>query len=542
MNSARRPDIVVVLADDLGFSDIGCYGGEIATPNLDRLGRAGIRFTQFYNSPRCSPSRASLLTGLHPHQVGVGILTGDERPDGYPGDLSERCATAAEVLRAAGYGTYLSGKWHLSVDASVPNHSWPTRRGFERFYGTLEGAGSYYQPVSLTRGEDNIEREFQDPGFFYTDAISDNAAQFIREHHRDRVQDPLFLYLAYTAPHWPLQAPEDAIAAYRGRFAAGWDRLREERMARLIDEGIIDASWDLTDRDPLVPAWEAIEHKAWEARRMEVYAAQVTQMDRGLGRVLDALRACGRLEDTLFVFLSDNGGCAEELGPTGPGNIPSHPTVPQHTRTGEPISYGNSPEIWPGPENTFTSYGRPWANLSNTPFREYKHWVHEGGIATPLIVHWPAGLGEPGTVCTVPRQLVDLLPTFIQAAGAEYPTERDGAPVPPLAGESLLPLLQGDDEAGERTLFWEHEGNAGVRRGRWKLVRKYPAGWELYDMSTGRTELRDLAAHEPELVAELAASYERWARRCGVIPRQQILDAYRRSGRYVQEATGQDTD
>ncbi|TYB71459.1 arylsulfatase [Nonomuraea sp. PA05] len=516
---SRRPDIVLVLADDLGFSDLGCYGGEIDTPNLDRLGQAGVRFTQFYNSPRCSPSRASLLTGLHPHQVGVGILTGDERPDGYPGDLSAGSVTAAEALRAAGYRTYLSGKWHVAADMSAPNGAWPTRRGFDRFYGTIDGAGSYYQPVTLTRDERDIEHEANEPGFFYTDAISDNAVRFIED---TPAGDPFFLYLAYTAPHWPLHAPEEDVARYRGRFDAGWDRLRADRLRRLRDEGILDPAWDLTGRDPRVPAWDEVADQEWEARRMEVYAAQVTRMDRGVGRILDTLERLGRLDDTLLLFLGDNGGCAEELGDDRPGFIPQHPTMPRRTRAGAPMRYGNSPGILPGPEDTFASYGRNWANLSNTPFREYKHWVHEGGIATPLIVHWPAGIGSPGRLCAAPRQLVDVLPTLLDAASVTAG--------PPLEGSSMLDLLHGRETA-ERTLFWEHEGNAGVRRGRWKLVRKHGRAWELYDMAADRTELRDLAAGEPGVVAGLAAAYDEWAARCGVIPRERILDAYRRTGR-----------
>ncbi|WP_306316751.1 MULTISPECIES: arylsulfatase [unclassified Streptomyces] len=517
--ATTRPDILVVLADDLGFSDIGCYGSEIDTPNLDRLGRTGTRFTQFYNSPRCSPSRASLLTGQHPHRVGVGILTGDERPDGYPGNLSDDCVTAPEALRSAGYGTYMSGKWHLAAVMDKPNGTWPTRRGFDRFYGTIDGAGSYYTPTTLTSGEESAE---PGPGFFYTDAITDNAVRFVTDHDRDRHDDPLFLYLSYTAPHWPLHASEEDIARYHGRFDAGWDRLREQRLERLVAEGVIDPSCDLTDRDPEVPAWDDTGHHDWETRRMETYAAQITRMDTGIGRVLDTLERLGRLDNTLVLFLSDNGGCAEEFG-TAPGQIDRHPTMPEHTSAGAPVRYGNDPGVVPGPEDTFASYGRSWANLSNAPFREYKHWVHEGGIATPFIVHWPAGLGSPGALRTMPRQLVDILPTLLDVAEAHYP---DAAP--PLPGTSLLPLLRGASDLTPRTLFWEHEGNAGVRRDRWKLVRKYGQDWELYDMTTDRTETRDLAATRPDLVGDIAARYERWADEVGVIPRERIEAFYRR--------------
>ncbi|HZB30189.1 MAG TPA: sulfatase-like hydrolase/transferase, partial [Streptosporangiaceae bacterium] len=310
-----KPDIVLVLADDMGFSDIGCYGGEVATPNLDRLAASGVRLTQFYNTARCSPSRASLLTGLHPHQTGIGILNYDDSPDGYPGTLNDSCVTIAEALRPAGYRSYLSGKWHMSSELRRPGDAWPTRRGFDRFYGTLAGAGSYYQPATLTRDEKNIEDEAHEDGFYYTDAISDNAADFVREHHDGQPNAPMFLYVAYTAPHWPLHALEEDIAAYAGRFSAGWDELRRERLRRMISMGLIQENWALTDRDPTVPAWEDADHKEWEALRMAVYAAQIDRMDQGIGRIIAELERTGRMDNTLFIFLSDNGGCAEEMPP-----------------------------------------------------------------------------------------------------------------------------------------------------------------------------------------------------------------------------------
>ncbi|WP_159621708.1 arylsulfatase [Ruania rhizosphaerae] len=518
-----RPDVLVILADDMGFSDLGCYGGEIETPVLDGLARRGTRFTQFYNSPRCSPTRASLLTGLQPHQVGIGILTGDERPRGYRGDLAEECHTIAELLRDAGYGTYLSGKWHLSDDMAAPTPSWPNARGFERTFGTIEGAGSFFDPVSLHRDGSPVD-EAQVEDFYYTDAIGAAGAQFVAEHARDQAENPMFLYLPFTAPHWPLHAREEEIERYRGRFDAGWDELREQRRQRMISEGILDESWSLSERDPDVPAWEAAADKDWQVRRMEVYAAQVSAMDRAIGAVVDALEAAGRLDNTLILFLSDNGGCAEDLPPGGHDGFWDLRMIPQATRAGEPMRYGNKPHILPGPEDTYASYGPEWANVSNTPFREYKHWVHEGGIATPLIAHWPAGLGQPGDLCHAPGQLVDLVPTILEATGAAYPAERNGAAVPPMEGASLLAALQGGDRSDrpERPLYWEHEGNAAVRLGQWKLARKYPGPWELYDLLADRTETHDLAADRPELVATLAAAYEQWSRRVGVIPRERI--------------------
>lgn len=530
----QRPDVVLILADDMGYSDIGCFGGEVETPSLDRLARRGTRMTQFYNTARCSPSRASLITGLHPHQVGIGILNFDDSPDGYPGNLSEQCVTVAEALRAAGYATYLSGKWHLASDMEQPNDAWPTRRGFDRFFGTLEGAGSYYQPRTLLREEQNIENEALQGDFFYTDAITDNAVAFIEEHEQERAEDPFFLYLAYTAPHWPLHAQDADIARYNGRFDKGWNRLREERLARLVDEGIIEAGSRLSDPDPRVPDWESVDDPEWEARRMEVYAAQIDRMDQGIGRVMDQLERLDRLDNTVVVFLSDNGGCAEEMPPEKVKEfVTAFVPMKETTREGEQVVPGNHPGLMPGPESTYQSYGRAWANLSNTPFREYKHWVHEGGISTPLIIHWPAGLAGGG-LCSTPAQLTDVLPTLLEAAGAAYPRQRHGIPVPPAEGRTMLPALRGETP-GERTLFWEHEGNCAVRRGRWKLVRKYGSAWELYDIEADRAEHDDLADQNPDLVSELARAYDAWAQRCGVIPRHEVLELYRQRGHGLPE-------
>lgn len=526
-----RPDIVLVLADDMGFSDIGCYGGEVATPNLDRLAASGARLTQFYNTARCSPSRASLMTGLHPHQTGIGILNYDDAPDGYPGTLNDSCVTIAEALKPAGYRSYLSGKWHMSSEIREPAAAWPTRRGFDRFYGTLAGAGSYYQPATLTRDETNIEHEARTDGFFYTDAISDNAVSFVRDHHAERPDDPMFLYVAYTAPHWPLHALSEDIAKYAGRFSAGWDELRRERLRRLISMGIIQENWDLTDRDPAVPAWADASHKEWEALRMAVYAAQVDRMDQGIGRLVAELERTGRLENTLFVFLSDNGGCAEEMPPeTAMDFVTAFVDFQPVTREGEEVVPGNVPDLAPGPESTYQSYGTAWANLSNTPFREYKHWIHEGGISTPFIVHWPAGLGTEPSIRTTPHQLTDVMATVLDAAQASYPATHAGREILPLEGHSMLPTLTGEAASTDRTLFWEHEGNAGARRGKWKLVRKYGQNWELYDMEADRTELHDLAPAHPAIVANLAEAYEAWAARCGVLPREQVLALYAARG------------
>jgi arylsulfatase len=527
----NKPNVVLILNDDMGFSDIGCYGGEIETPNLDRLAADGLRFSQFYNTARCSPSRASMLTGLHPHQTGVGILTYDSGPEGYAGNLNHRCVTIPQALKRNGYRTYMSGKWHVASSLTKPTDTWPLQRGFDEFYGTIIGAGSFYDPNTLTRGNDNVEHEARAPGFFYTDAISDQAVAYMDKHQREHAGTPFFEYVAYTAPHWPLHAHDDDIAKYRGRFDKGWDRLRAERLDKLVDWGILHAAWKLSPRDPTQPPWEDADHKAWLLRCMEVYAAQVDRMDQGIGRILRSLERHGVLDDTLVIFLADNGACAEDI----PENVTIEELVDKlmiarsHTRGGEPVHFGNDPDRMPGPENTYQSYGTAWANLSNTPFRLYKHWIHEGGISTPLIAHWPNRIQERGGLRHTPGFLPDIMATILDATGTAYPDTLDGNAVEPLEGTSLVPLFERDG-LDRPPMFWEHEGNAAVREGKWKLVRKYPGDWELYDMEADRTELDDLAARHPGRVRSMAAQYDAWAARCGVIPRDKIVALMKSQG------------
>lgn len=532
MSKTKRPNVVIILNDDMGFSDIGCYGGEIETPNLDRLAANGLRYSQFYNTARCSPSRASLLTGLHPHQTGVGILTYDTGPEGYAGDLNRRCVTIAEVLKAADYRTYLSGKWHVAKSLTEPTESWPLQRGFDEFWGTIIGAGSFYHPNTLTHGNDDADHEAKDdPEFFYTDAINDRAAGYIRGHAAEHADTPFFLYVAHTAPHWPLHAHDQDIAKYKGRFDAGWDRLREERLERLVASGLIQPAWTLTDRDPTQPPWTEAERRDWLLRCMEVYAAQIDRMDQGIGRILTALEETGQLDNTLLLFLSDNGGCAEDIpvGVTAREMVDQLMIAQATTRDGKPVRFGNDRDIMPGAEDTYQSYETAWANLSNTPFRLYKHFIHEGGIATPLIVHWPSGISEPGGLRHGPGQLPDIMATVLEVTGAAYPQRFGGHDILPLEGTSLAPSFEADGvERGP--LYWEHEGNAAVRVGRWKLVRRYPGPWELYDMEADRTELHDLATGQPDRVREMAALYESWAARCGVIPREKILELMKQQG------------
>jgi len=523
----RRPNIVLIMADDMGYSDIGCYGGEIHTPNLDRLAAKGLRFTQFYNTARCCPTRASLMTGLYQHQAGVGHMMEDKGYESYRGDLNNRCVTIAEVLKQAGYSTYMSGKWHVTRyrGPEGPKHNWPRQRGFDRFFGTIHGAGSFYDPCSLTR--DNTQIPPDSDEFYYTDAISDNAIKFVREHDSD---NPFFMYVAFTAPHWPMHALQEDIAKYKGRYAEGWDALRAERHKRMIEMGIVEEKWKITARDSDVPPWEEAEDKEWYQRRMEVYAAMVDRLDQNVGRIVAELKKKDKFDNTLIFFLADNGGCAEEYGTRGPikpdpsEKIPLRPMAkdelqpdmqPKVTRDGRPVRTGKG--VMPGAADTYIAYGKPWANASNTPFRLYKHWVHEGGISTPLIAHWPARIKAQGELRPQPGHLIDIMATCVDVAAAKYPAEYKGNEIIPMEGKSLLPAF--DNRQIEReAIYWEHEGNRAVRQGNWKLVSRHPGEWELYDIEADRTELNNLIQKYPEKATELKAMYKAWAARCEVQP------------------------
>lgn len=520
------PNIILILNDDMGYSDLGCYGGEIHTPNLDSLAARGLRYTQFYNTARCCPSRASLLTGLYPHQADVGHMMNDDGIDGYLGDLNPNTVTIAEALKLGGYATYMSGKWHVTRHVDGPKHNWPLQRGFDDYYGIITGAANYYSPRTLTRNNERIQPK--GANYFLTDAISDEACRQIREHALQAKIKPFFQYVAYTAPHWPLHAHQEDIAKYSGRFDAGWDVLREQRLRRMIDMGIIHENWKLSKRDPSVSPWKDETQRQWQARRMEVYAAQVDRMDQGIGRILRTLQETGQWENTLIVFLSDNGGCAEEIGDIGDAIASGFEQLgTRKTREGREVRFGNHPDIIPGDESTYCSYGIPWANVSNTPFRRYKHWVHEGGIATPFIVHWPAGISEQGALRHQPAQLPDVMATFLDITGVAYPAKYNGKNIKALEGFNMVPTFKNHPH-GRDVLYWEHEGNKAVRKGRWKLVCQYPGDWELYDMEAGRTELNDLAAIHPDIVRELDAQYKKWAERCQVTPWKKMLEIQQR--------------
>lgn len=493
--AAPRPNIAVILVDDMGFSDIGCYGGEIPTPHLDQLAARGLRFTQFYNTGRCCPTRASLLTGLYPHQAGVGHMVTDRHQPGYRGNLSDRCVTIAEVLRTAGYRTAMAGKWHVTrytePASEAEKANWPRQRGFEHYFGVIKGTANYFRPDSLTRENDPITPPAE--GFYTTDAFVDNALQFIDDGDRSK---PFFLYLAFNAPHFPLMAPAEEIARFRGKYRVGWDKLRAQRHARQIELGLVDKAWPLAPRPPEVKAWESLTPAEQDRfdHIMAIYAAVVAHMDTAVGRFVDGLRQRGVLENTLILFLSDNGGNAE-AGPDG-----------------------RCVGLHPGSEDSRVFCGQSWATLENTPFRRYKHFNHEGGIATPLIVHWPARIARGGQFRTQPGHLVDIMATCVDVAGAAYPKEFRGQAIPPMEGRSLLPAFE-NKPIQRDALFWEHEGNAAVRVGDWKLVRLGRDGpWELYDLKSDRTEQRDRAAAQPKRVQELAAKWEAWAERAQVKP------------------------
>ena len=498
-----RPNIVLIMADDMGYSDIGCYGGEIDTPNLNQLADNGIRFTQFYNTSRCCPTRASLLTGLYAHQAGMGWMTNsDLGSKGYSGEINKNCVTIAEVLKEAGYSNYLSGKWHVTATEhwtqAGPKDSWPLQRGFDKFFGNLNGGGSYFTPQTLAR--DNM---IISPGedYYHTDAISDNACSFIDEHFQQK-QNPFFLYVAYTAPHWPLHAKEKDIKKYEGRYMDGWDELRKSRFEKMRQMGIINKKWNLSPKGEKIPDWDSLsgEQKNDMDRRMAVYAAQIDCMDQGIGRIIQSLKKAGEFDNTVVLFLSDNGGTSE------------FQSRGESKRT-EDI----------GKSESWESYRDAWANASNTPYRIYKRWEHEGGISTPFIVHWPRGIKTKGELRQQVGHVIDLMPTCVALAKAKYPSRYNGKNIIPVEGQSLVPAFD-NEPLSQRDLFWEHNANRAVRSGDWKLVSfgtkkaPYVSEWELYNLKEDRTETQNLAYRYPDKVGELAEKWHKWAQRANVYP------------------------
>lgn len=506
--ASSRPNVVIILVDDMGYSDIGCYGGEIPTPHIDKLAANGLRFSQFYNSARCCPTRASLLTGLHPHQTGVGHMT--NRPtqpthhnygvDSYQGFLHRNCVTMAEVLKESGYSTYMAGKWHLGQHGK---EKWPLQRGFERYYGIIAGASSYFNPQpprGLVRDNEPVQPEGDD--YYTTDAFTDHAIRFVSEHEGE---NPFFLYLAYNAPHWPLHAKDEDIAKFVGKYTMGWDALRKRRFQRMVDLGLLREEWGISPRDDGARAWSeltAAQQKQLDYR-MAVYVAQIHCVDYNVGRLLEALEQQDQLDNTLILFLSDNGGCAEPYTDLGGRDF---------EKINDPNYAGN------------VSYGQGWANASNTPFRRFKVWTNEGGISTPLIAHWPGRIrSQAGKITHAPGYLPDVMPTILEVTGASYPTVYHGKNrIPPLEGQSLLPALETGELRQHEWMFWEHQDHCAVRYGKWKALQdlgETEGDWELYDIEADRNELHDRASEQPDLVANMSAAWNRWAWRVGVFPK-----------------------
>jgi arylsulfatase A-like enzyme len=511
-----RPNVILILADDMGFSDLGCFGSEIRTPNINHMAAQGATLSAMYNCARCCPTRASLLTGLYPHRAGVGHMGANLGSPAYQGYLSNNSVTIAEVLRLSGYRTLMSGKWHVGGDFDAReidswrigdlDHPTPRQRGFDEFYGMVDGASSFFSPHCILRDDGRVE--ITDNHFHFTDAITDAAIGMINRSMQDA--QPFFLYLAYTAPHWPLHAHEEDIAVYDGLYASGWDVIRAARHEELNSRNLLRDAWDISPRDVNAPPWASVSNRDWEARRMQTYAAMVEQMDRGIGKVMARLDALSIGNDTLVMFLSDNGGCAELMEEDGWAQY-----YPRVNHDGSIVTPGNRHDLQAGGKDTFMSYDLPWANVSNAPFRLFKHWVHEGGISTPLIVRWPQGMPKRVAVHE-PAHVVDIMPTILEATGAAYPAEFGGHPVYRPDGESLLSLLQGADWKREQPIYWEHEGNAALRMGEWKLVRRHGADWELYQMDEDRTELNNLARRAPTRVRRMARDWQTWADDVGV--------------------------
>ncbi len=508
----------------MGFADLGVTGSEIKTPNIDQLAANGVLLTAMYNCARCCPTRASLLTGLYPHNAGIGHMGADLGSPAYQGFLRNDSVTIAEVLRASGYRTLMSGKWHVGGDFMARevdswrvgdiDHPTPRQRGFDRFYGFVDGVTHFFSPHFIM--EDDSRIEISQDNFYFTDAITDEAIAMIEESVAG--EKPFFLYLAHAAPHWPLHAHEEDIAKYEGLYLKGWDELRCNRHEQMNSMEVLQQVWNISPRDDNAPAWKDVQHKEWEASKMAVYTAMVDRMDQTVGRLVQSLKDLSQFENTLILFLSDNGGCAEFMAEDGWAKF-----FPDITNDGRKIDMGNKPHVRPGGPLTYQSYDLPWANASNAPFRLFKHWVHEGGISTPLVAHWPDQLRKK-QIAHAPCHVVDIMPTILEATSAKYLTELGGHAIQALQGESLMPLLNGKtDWQREQPIFWEHEGNCAIRQDNFKLVKKYNQPWELYDMENDRTELNDLIGQNKPLEVELEKQYQDWTNTTGVLDWDIIL-------------------
>ena len=527
-----RPNIVTFLFDDMGFSDLGCFGGEIETPSIDALASGGFRATQFYNTARCCPARASLLTGLYPHQAGIGMMVYRDYGDGYRGGLNDRCVTLAEVLKDSGYQTMLSGKWH----AGHQPHMRPETRGFERFTGIYTHVDSYWKVLPgceiyrdgelLMEAGRPVNPYNSEKEFYTTDFFTDTAIDYI-DQAAEKPDIPFFLHVCHNAPHFPLEAPDHLIEKYRGRYLKGWDRLKEEKLERMKAMGIVGpgqkmargTGFDQAEREGFnfkppfdteeIPKWD--EHNENQKEELDfrraMYAAQIERLDENIGRVTEHLKKKELLDNTLILIMSDN-GCSGELGFYGM-NWPQYRI--------------SNYEEWRTRGGWSISQGQCWASLSNTPLRKYKIFVHEGGIGSPFIAHWPKGISEPGRICSDQTfHLIDIMPTLCDVAGAVYPEERSGRRTTPVQGRSMVPWLTDSGKAEEaRTLYWQHEVNAAIRQGNWKLVTsddRKPDRWELYDLTEDRSESDDLSGDQPQRVEQMKAQWREWAENSDVLP------------------------
>jgi len=527
----RRPNIVLIMADDLGFSDIGCYGGEIHTPNIDYLAANGLRFSSFYNTSRCCPTRAALLTGQYNHRAGIGHMTDDENQPGYRGYLTDNTVTLAEVLKAAGYHTAMSGKWHVSNTTIQPvpadqlqwlhHHAehplfspldqYPTSRGFEKYFGNIWGVVDYFDPFALVNGTTPVKSV--PANYYHTDAINDTAVAYING--LGRLGKPFFLYVAETAPHWPLMALPEDIEKYKDTYREGWDSIRVRRYRRMTDLGLIDPEKaSLSPRQENQLSWKDNADSVWDARAMAVHAAMIDRMDQGIGRIIAALRANGQLDNTLILFLSDNGASPENCAAYGPGF-----DRPAETRDGQKIIYDIRKQVLPGAETTYASIGMRWANVANTPYRYAKAESYEGGIHTPMIAFWPGGISAAkGSICRQTAHVIDFMATFLELANAKYPVKFNNHVISETQGVSFVPALKGKTGKIHEALFNEHFGARYVRVNGWKLVARKNEQWKLYHISEDETELHDLSAQYPDKVIELEKRWKEWAAANKVFP------------------------
>lgn len=513
---SSKPNIMIVMVDDMGYSDPECFGGEIHTPHIDSLASNGVRMTQFYNCARSCPSRASLMTGLYAQQVGI---------TGMGQSLNNQCVTIPEVLKLNGYSTGMTGKWHLSLTQGrasndeqmkwlahqasygpfAPLPSYPCNRGFDEHYGTIWGVGDFFDPFSLVHNETAIETVPKD--FYMTDFVTDHTVQLIDTFSKK--DQPFFMYVAYTAPHWPLHALPEDIAKYDGKYDDGWDALSQKRYQRMLELGLITQDQMPVSKNESNRSWNAETRKAYESATMEVHAAMVDRVDQGLGKIIAKLKETGRYDNTIIFFLSDNGASPERYLNSGFDR-------PSMTRDGTPVLYPGSYPM-PGAENTCTGIGDAWAAAVNTPFRYWKSESFHGGTATPMIIQWPAGMKlKEGSINTKIGHVTDIMPTCLELAGAAYPSSYKGNSIIPLESQSMVPVLEGDSTYERNITYWEHEGGRAIRKGNWRLVSLKNANWQLFDMSSDQSETRNVAAEYPDVVKELKTLWNAWAVKMGL--------------------------